>query len=78
MRKTPNQLISTALNPLKAVALYKNYKQHVNPKWNDVTCLEPIEVQWKAYQSDRADNTEKRKKQIILKKGKAKWNKNLK
>ncbi len=67
MYKTPNQLISTGLNPLKAVTLYKNYRQHVNPKWQDVTCPEPSAAQWKAYESDA--NTEKRKR---------KRNKNLK
>ncbi len=34
----------------------------MNPKWQDVTCPEPSAVQWKAYQSDTAANTEKRKR----------------
>ncbi len=34
----------------------------MNPKWQDVTCPEPTEEQWKAYQSDTVANTEKRKR----------------
>ncbi len=64
MSKIPNQLISTGLNPFKAVTLYKNYRQHVNPKWQDVTCPKPSAAQWKAYQSDTAANTEKRKRKM--------------
>ncbi len=64
MSKTPKQLISNGLNPFKAVTLYKNYRQHVNPKWQDVTCPELIAEQWKAYYSDTAANTEKRKRKM--------------
>ncbi len=64
MSKTTNQLISTGLNPFKAVTLYKNYRQHVSPKWQDITCQEPTAEQWKAYYSDTAANTEKRKRRM--------------
>ncbi len=62
MSRTPKQLISHGLNPYKVISLYKNYRQHVNPKWQDVTCPEPTAEQWKAYQSDTVANTEKRKR----------------
>ncbi len=64
MSKTPNQFISTGLNPFKAVTLYKNYRQHVNPKWQDVTCPEPTVEQLKACYSDTTANTEKRKRKM--------------
>ncbi len=62
MSKTPNQSISTGPNQFKAVTLYKNYRQHVNPKWQDVTLPEPSAAQWKAYLTDTAANHEKRKR----------------
>ncbi len=64
MTKTPNQLISTGLNPFKAVALYKSYRQHVHPKWYDITCPEPTARQWKAYHTATAATTEKRKRKM--------------
>ncbi len=51
--KTPNQFICTGLNPMKAVSLFKNYRWHVNPKWQDITCPEPTA------ESETAANTEK-------------------
>ena len=41
--------------------LYKNYRQHVDIKWQDITCLEPSNEQWDAYKADTARNIEKRK-----------------
>ncbi len=41
--------------------------KHANPQGQDITSPDPTEEQWKAYQSDTAANTEKRKE---------KWNKN--
>ncbi len=64
MSKTPNKLISPGLNPFKTVPLYKNYRQHINPKWQDITCPETTAEQWEAYYSDTAANTEKRKRRL--------------
>ncbi len=61
MCKTRKQLITHSLNPYKAVSLYNNYK-HVNPKWEDVTCPEPTENQWKVFQYDKVANIKKRKR----------------
>ncbi len=61
-RSTPKNLTSCGLNPYKVVSLYKNYRHHVNPKWQDITCPEPNPEQWNAYNSDTKANAEKRKK----------------
>ncbi len=39
--------------------MYKNCRQHVDIKWQDITCPEPSKEQWDAFNADTARNIEK-------------------
>ncbi len=51
--------ISCVINSNKVVSIYKNYRDHVNPKRQDVTCPGPTPEQWNTNNSDTKANTEK-------------------
>ncbi len=59
--ETLRVLDSTGLNLWKAVMLYKNYRQHVDIRWQDITCPEPSKEQWDAFKADTVRNIEKQK-----------------
>lgn len=48
----PKNLIPFVLNLCKVVRLYKTYRHHVHPKWQDVTCQDPTPEQWEDYNSN--------------------------
>ncbi len=79
MRQNSKAIDLLWTQPIQGSQSLKKYRQHVNPKWQDVTCPEPIEHQLKAYQSDTVAKTEKRKrkqeqrKDITMKLKKSTW-----
>ncbi len=63
-------LKSYGLNSWKVVMRHKNYRKHVDVRWQDVTCPEPTVEQWRASWKHSAEYREKEVQEGTKKEGK--------